>query len=651
MVIVICALFFAAIFPACAFTLDDDSTNAAANLGERLFLETRFSQFFFTNCGGDVNVILPNITNVDYAGGEITNGATNTVLTIGDPVMNTLITIYGPQPGPFAGLSMNCRQCHLVNEMQDSLGQNFLGNRTYCDFAPRSPVPNIGDGARETPRNAPLLVNALLGRNVPLLLHWDGQFTTPEELVIETLTGRNYGWKPTEYATAIHHIANVIRYDNGKGELANSRYGGGYPYPVMLAYPPEQISQLYRVNYQYWLGDLTNTNPVDPYYVSDEEIVQTVAALIVQYMDTLVFSQDTNGNFNGSPYDVFLIKNGLPQQPYFWESPGEYGQRLLGLVEGLSNPKFVTDPADGHFVTHNQRFQFGPLELEGLRIFLQSDSTNMVPSQPPVVSLVQSNANIIVSWIPPNGTLLKSPASGQQAIWTPAGVNSPLILPKGNKALFFKVVVPPKVKAAGRTGNCVECHPPPNFTDFVFHNTGASQEEYDAFHGEGSFNRVWVPDLAERQSNYDAYLPPTTNHPYASGRFRTPPNRDKPWQMDLGLWNVFDNPDYPAPQAGLQEVLANEFGPTLSPDEMLRSTIALVKTPTLRDLGQSDPYLHTGRMRTIEDVIRFDQEFSQKARRGTVRNADSQLRNESVDESTVAPLAAFLRSLNEDYTD
>src|SRR5580658_3362943 len=172
-------LFFG-IFSAKAFTLDDDATNAAANMGERLFLETRFSQFFYTNCDGDVNAIVPNITNSDYAGGEIIeSGDTNIVLTNGDPVMATLKTIYGPQPGPFAGLSMNCRQCHLVNEMQNSLGSNFLGNRTYCDFSTRSPVPDIGDGNVTTTRNSPTLVNALLGRDGPLFLHWDGQFAAP----------------------------------------------------------------------------------------------------------------------------------------------------------------------------------------------------------------------------------------------------------------------------------------------------------------------------------------------------------------------------------------------------------------------------------------------------------------------------------------
>lgn len=645
-------LFLAGLFSAQAFTLDDDPANAAANLGERLFLETRFSQFFFTHCGGDINAIVPEITNADYAGGEIIEaGGTNVVLTKGDPVMATLKTIYGPQPGPFAGLSMNCRQCHLVNEMQNSLGPNFLGNRTYCDFSPRSPVPNIGDGNFVTPRRSLPLVNALLGRRSPLLLHWDGQFATPQDLVIETLAGRNYGWRPTEYATAIHHIANVIRYDNGDGALANSRYGGGYSYAVMFNYPPDAVRSVYRLPYQYWLGDLTETNTDDPFYVSDEEIVEAVADLIVQYLNTLVFSQDTNGDFNGSPYDVFLEKNGLPRSPGPGETPFQYSQRLLGLIEGLTNPQFVSDPADGHFYTQNQTFQFGALELEGLRIFLQTNSPGMIPAPPPLLTIALSGRNLDISWIPEEGVLFSSPEASSPADWKPVADHPPYLAPAGSRASFFKVAAPATVPATGRAGNCVVCHAPPDFTDFVFHNTGASQADYDSLHGEGAFSRVWIPDLAVRQKHYDAYLPPTVNHPNATGRFRTPPARTNAGDMDLGLWNVFDNPDYPAPQPGLQEVLTNEFPKAVTADALLQCTIGLVKTPALRDLGQCQPYLHTGQMRTIEDVLRFDQQFSLKARRGEVRNADPQLKDESVDDDSVTALAAFLRALNEDYTD
>src|SRR5205085_2358780 len=103
--------------------------------------------------------------------------------------------------------------------------------------------------------------------------------------------------------------------------------------------------------------------------------------------------------------------------------------------------------------------------------------------------------------------------------------------------------------------NCAACHSPPAFTDFLFHNTGAAQEEYDAIHGAGAFMSVSVPGLSARLTNYDAFLPATTNHPNASGTFITPPSQAQPGMVDLGLWNVFANPDFPTPQSALQQIL------------------------------------------------------------------------------------------------
>jgi hypothetical protein len=87
------------------------------------------------------------------------------------------------------------------------------------------------------------------------------------------------------------------------------------------------------------------------------------------------------------------------------------------------------------------------------------------------------------------------------------------------------------------------------------------------------------------------------------------------------------------------------------PTAVLPLTIARFKTPTLRDLGHSDPYMHTGRLDSIEDVIRFYQKFSRLARHDNLRNGDPELKHIFLNDSDVAPLAAFLRSLNEDYTD
>ena len=621
----------------------DSDALGSPNIGERLFLETRFALFFFANSRSNANFTLTN----------------------GDPVMNTSASIYGPLPGPFAGQSMNCRACHLVEEQED------IGNRTYCDFATRSPIPNIGDGRATTTRNAMPLVDALLPRTTPMFLHHDGQFATTQDLIVATLTGRNYGWEPTQYATAVSHIANIIRNDDGSGPLAQQY--GGWSYPVTFSGKP-QIEPQYLIDAPYRLYDVADTNQNDPYYVSDGEIVQGIAALIEAYLETLVFSQDTNsGAFNGSPFDVFLINNGLPRLPDSNETPLQYSHRLLRLVAGLANPQWVTDPADGVFLTNakGQPFQFGSNELAGMEIFF-ADSANL---------------NI---------------ATNLQQRGITSGIE---------------------------VGNCIACHAPPAFTDFLFHNNGAAQQEYDAIFGAGAFMNLPVPGLSVRQTNYNACLPPTTNHPYATGIFELPPAPGIPGQVDLGLWNVFANPDFPSPQAGLQQILplllsvpspqisgagtsgsnffftvtngapnwtysilvstnlqwpladwdviatnsfngegyfsfTNAIDPnvsqqffavalgTLPSANALSAMIGRVKTPGVRDLVSSEPYFHTGQMNTIEDVLNFYLTSSSQARAGTLRNADPQLSGIFLDNSAVAPLAAFLRSLDEsDYAD
>lgn len=635
-----------------------DFAAADVNIGERLFLETRFSQSYFAQAGDNANL-------------EVT----------GDPVMALLQTTGRPVPGPFAGQAMNCRQCHLVDEEgYGEFGNHTLGNRTYSDFARRSPLPLRDDGRTETPRNAPGLVDAFLPHAGPLLLHDDGQFTSAHDLIIATLTGRNYGWKPSEYPVAVHHIASIIRNDDGTGYLATEardhRWEVGLPgetaYPnVFSGFTDYNGSYLYdpRTLIADLISPQYRLNMMDP-NTSDQQILDTVADLIEAYLRNLFFSQATNGLdfvgdgtpiFNGSPYDVFVIKNGLPQSPGTGETPLQYAHRLLKLVNNLPHPQYVTNQVDGDFSTHVQSFQFGAKELEGLKIFL-------------------TDTNV------------------------------------------------PLKNRMGRTGNCVVCHTPPAFTDFIFHNTGAAEEEYDAIHGRKSFQKLFVPGLAERATNYDAWLPPTTNHPQATGWFEAPPAKNHPGEVDLGLWNVFANPDFPVPQAALREILpellglptpriagtsvrngqfilngtngvpggtyyifassnlqllmtnwtviatdkfdsqgrfsftnpitsssAQEFyylSPALPTDaEVLPLTIARFKTPTLRDLGQSNPYLHTGRMDSIGDVIQFYRNFSNKARHGNARNIAPEIRDISLDDDTVAPLDAFLNSLNEDYTD
>ena len=523
----------------------DPPDPAEVAAGERLFLETRFAQFFLQNCGGDLNA----------------------VPAPGDPAMDETETTAGGLRGPFKGLSMNCRACHLVDEHAD---RPLGGVRAYADFARRSPIPDRGDGRTHSPRNSPSLVDSTVPRPGPLLLHADGEFATMEDLVRGTFTGRNFGWLPPEQAQAAAHLANVIRGDDGNGELAAQF--GGLSYRTLFAgtargIPPELV--------------LPESFRLDVGTATDPQIVDAVVALVAAYVDSLRFTRDSGGRFAGAPYDLFLRKNGLPAAPDAGESDLDYARRLRGLIDGLAAPVFVT-PADGSLALHPQDFEFGPKELEGLRIFLAEPST--VP--PPAPEL-----------------------------------------------------------AAGKKGSCLSCHAPPNFSDFGFHNVGAAQSEYDAVHGSGQFAAflATVPTLAAR---VDADLPPSASNPSGLGAFLDIPRSSAPGRTDLGLWNVFANPHVPGPQAGLTALLGASSPPT---NADLNRTVALFKTPSLRDPGQTAPYFHTGQKDSIGDVLRHYLAFSELARAGQVPNGAPELSGIALVEADLAALRAFLRSLNEDY--
>jgi hypothetical protein len=518
---------------------------AAQALGERLFLDTRFAQYFSMNMSG-----------------------VNQPLATGDPVVQEVQTTSAPLPGPFAGQSINCRSCHFVTEFQGTPG---AGNRTYADFTTRSPIPRTINGFDHTPRNAIQMVGSLQAHVGPTFLHSDGEFNSAVELVKATLTGRNFGWSPGEYQQAVAQVALVIRQDDGSGDLAQER-SNSLSYSTLLLGTDASIPASLRIPVSYRLNVQT---------ASDDQILTAVANLVSAYMQGLLFQQDSFGRYIGSPYDVFLRINHLPTQPIAGETVPQYNQRLYQILLTLNNPIYV-DSSYGSFKYHAQPFAFGPTELAGLKIFLKSA----------------------------NGA-----TDGSQ-----------------------------------HAGNCAACHQAPNFTDFRFHNTGVAQQEYDNVNGSGAFAQLAVPALAERNQNYNQYLPATQNHPLASESFRHMAERGHPDFADLGLWNVYLNPDMPNPQSDLKSVVcAAENDCTV--DQGLANTIAQFKTPGFRDLADSTPYFHNGSKLSFNDVVSFYIFVSELARQGQLRNAPAEFQSMSLSQNDVSALVAFLASLTEDYDD
>jgi cytochrome c peroxidase len=218
-------------------------------------------------------------------------------------------------------------------------------------------------------------------------------------------------------------------------------------------------------------------------------------------------------------------------------------------------------------------------------------------------------------------------------------------------------------------GNCAACHPAPDFTDFEFHNTGITQDEYDRVHGTGAFADLDVPGLAERLRDPEPWVPATQRTPDGAEPFRRPATASNALYTDLGVWNVFANPDFPSSQERIFAILCGQELEALpprwhrrrgrrllaalwlcSPTHLLDRSLAKFKTPGLRDLGHSAPYFHDGSRDDLEGVVRFYQEISERARSGQLRNADPEIERIDLDDEDVAPLIRFLLSLNEDYS-
>ena len=527
------------------FPTEAEFTPAEDSIGERLFLDTRFAQYFATHMTG-----------------------VNQPLTAGDPVVDLVHTTNGTLPGPFAGQSINCRSCHFVTEFQ---GVSGAGNRTYSDYTTRSPLPRVLNSFDHTPRNSMQMVGSLQPHTGPTFLHFDGEFASPIDLVEATLTGRNFGWASNQHDQALAHIASIIRGDDGSDQLAKDRTFG-YSYgKLFLGTDPGIPSDVL----------IPAADRIDVSKASDQQILKLVAKCISTYMGDLLFQQDEFGRYIGSPYDVFLRINHLPVQPNGGETIPQYNQRLAKILDGLTTPTFV-DGKYGSFQYHAQPFQFGATELAGLRIFLR------VAKAPPTVPSMPETASL---------------ATRRQTF---------RIFPSTTQGYRKRNTTPPMGPALLSALPSLQRRSEIRTTIFIC--------------------RV------------------TVNHPTASERFRHAAVAGSPQFADLGLWNVYLNPDMPKPQANIKSVIC-ATGQDCSLDHGLGNTVARFKTPVLRDLEDSAPYFHNGSKARFDDVVEFYINSSQLARQGLLRNAPAEFQGMSLSQDDVEALVAFLKSLTEDYDD
>jgi cytochrome c peroxidase len=510
-------LLFILCSPSLAFT-----SEALESLGERMFNDIRFSQYFHTVSAGNVNH----------------------ELKVGSSELDTIVIRGHESPSPFAGQAISCASCHMVD--QASL-QTPGGMRGYNDFAQLTKIPQRGDTKKLTLRNTPSLIGigSKYARN--RFSHYDGEFHDHSETVLGNFTGRNMGWLKKDKKSALRNIVMIIKEDNGLGELA-LEFGGAYR-KVLLGVEPSIPSE-FRI---------PEENRIDIATASDEQILEKVISYVTAYMNGIDFEKDDVGIYTGSPYDEFLRINNISAEPKNSLSIVAYNRELLRDFSNLKSPKFVKTK---RFETHDKEFGFNELEWKGLKIFFNINQT----------------------------------------------------------------------KKSSR-GMCLNCHMAPMFSDQFFHNVGTTQDEYDNHHGKGSFINLPVPTYTERKK--DEFL-------------ATRPNISNKMDVDLGMWNFFGR----AGKSTLTDYVTKQLcrpEDDCSIGRLLPYMIARIKTPSLRNLGHSVPYLHNGSKSTLTEVIDLYISSSELKRQGKLRNGAPQLRMMSIKNEDKPSLKAFLDSLNENY--
>lgn len=366
-----------------------------------------------------------------------------------------------------------------------------LGSRAFTELFQRSWHPwRNEDPGRETLRNTPTLLD--VGQHA--FIHMDAEFATLEEQARATFTGRNFGWLPGEESTAKRRIVNAFEQD------------------------PALIRQFERA-FHTAISDL-----------SQDDLLDNMARATADFMRTL------KSRFN-SPYDHFIAENGIPERPDKDEDPKVYASKILERLYALETTTQLK-------LTET----FGPLQLEGYKIFLRTE--------------------------------------GRDA-----------------------------------SGNCVSCHVPPLFMDNTFHNTGVSQMEYDNIHGTGAFEKMEVPQRTSEAAPPSHFA--AINHRRDSAR------------VDLGHWNFARIESSPLRQPGD------------TPDSFFNRTIATFKTPTLRHLGSTDPYMHSGEFDYVEWALMQKVESAFLTRMNQMRNPSDEMKRVHITQDEFPQLVAFLNALND----
>lgn len=146
----------------------------------------------------------------------------------------------------------------------------------------------------------------------------------------------------------------------------------------------------------------------------------------------------------------------------------------------------------------------------------------------------------------------------------------------------------------GKAG-CVRCHSGPTFTDESFHNLGLG-------------SRPWLdPNDPGRWKGVNMVKKDTFN---AAGAYSDAPHGKRAQWLEFLARTAEDHGQF--------------------------------KTPSLRNVALSSPYMHGGHFNTLEDVVRF---YSKLNEQGAVGHREDMLKPLELTEAEIGDVVAFLKSL------
>lgn len=180
-------------------------------------------------------------------------------------------------------------------------------------------------------------------------------------------------------------------------------------------------------------------------------------------------------------------------------------------------------------------------------------------------------------------------------------------------------------------GMCIACHTPPLFSDQFFHNIGTTQLEYDSIHGEGSFAKFEIPSLENRGDQF----------------FMDRPSPLESKKVDLGAWNFYGRNEKLT--SYLKSFFCRNKGNPCDDSKILNAMVGRLKTPSLRNLGHSNPYFHNGSQDSLMKATSVYQVLADLKQSKKLRNGAPQLNGINLSDKDIKSLVAFLKSLNEEY--